>query len=53
MSYARMVDERLKQLSAKGDSLERLNAVIDFELFRTDLKRAVRRSDRVKSLTLA
>jgi hypothetical protein len=28
------VDERLKQLSAKGDSLERLSAVIDFELFR-------------------
>src|SRR5271154_6265281 len=42
------VDERLKQLSAKGDSLERLNAVIDFELFRADLERAVRRSDRVK-----
>jgi len=42
------VDERLKQLSAKGDSLERLNAVIDFELFRADLERAVPRSDRVK-----
>jgi len=28
------VDERLKQLSAKGDSMERLNAVVDFELFR-------------------
>jgi IS5 family transposase len=28
------VDERLKQLSAKGDSLERLSAVVDFELFR-------------------
>jgi hypothetical protein len=24
------VDERLRQLSAKGDSLERLNAVVDF-----------------------
>lgn len=35
------VDERLKQLSAKGDSLERLNAVSDFELFRADLERAV------------
>jgi transposase, IS5 family len=42
------VDERLKQLSAKGDSLERLAQVIDFELFRADLERAVPRSDRVK-----
>ena len=42
------VDERLKQLSAKGDSLERLNAVIDFELFRADSGRAVPRSGRVK-----
>ena len=24
------VDERLRQLSAKGDSLERLNAIVDF-----------------------
>ena len=28
------VEERLKELSAKGDALERLNAVVDFELFR-------------------
>jgi len=42
------VDERLKQLSAKGDSLERLNAVVDFELFRADLDRAVPHSDRAK-----
>jgi len=42
------VDERLKQLSAKGDGLERLNAVVDFELFRADLERAVPRSDRAK-----
>ena len=42
------VDDRLKQLSAKGDSLERLNAVVDFELFRADLERAVPRSDRAK-----
>ena len=41
-------DERLKQLSAKGDSLERLNGVIDFELFRADLERAVARSARSK-----
>jgi transposase, IS5 family len=40
------VDDRLKELSAKGDSLERLKAVVDFELFRADLERAVPRSDR-------
>ena len=40
------VEERLKQLSVKGDSLERLSAVIDFERFRADLERAVVRSDR-------
>jgi hypothetical protein len=42
------VEERLKQLSAKGDSLERLNAVVDFGLFRADLEHAVPRSDRAK-----
>ena len=42
------VDERLRQLSAKGDSLERLNAVIDFEQFRKDVERAVPRLDRSK-----
>jgi hypothetical protein len=40
------MDERLKELSAKGDTLERLNAIVDFELFRPDLARAVARSDR-------
>src|ERR671920_1202470 len=39
------VDERLKDLSAKGDALERLSAIVDFELFRSDLARAVPRSD--------
>jgi IS5 family transposase len=39
------VEERLKELSAKGDDLERLNAIVDFELFRVDLARAVPRSD--------
>src|SRR5690348_8899105 len=39
------VDERLKQLSAKGDNLERLSAVVDFEVFRPDLERAVPRAD--------
>src|SRR5277367_1551835 len=42
------VEERLKELSAKGDALERLNAVVDFEVFRADLERAVPRSDRAK-----
>ncbi|WP_375455608.1 IS5 family transposase [uncultured Methylobacterium sp.] len=39
------VDERLRDLSAKGDALERLSAIVDFELFRPDLTRAVPRSD--------
>ena len=38
-------DERLKELSAKGDVLERLNGIVDFELFRPDLTRAVPRLD--------
>jgi IS5 family transposase len=42
------VEERLKELSAKGDALERLNAAVNFELFRADLERAVPRSDRAK-----
>jgi hypothetical protein len=40
------IDERLRELSAKGDELEGLNALVDFELFRGDLERAVQRSDR-------
>ena len=42
------VDERLKELSAKGDQLERLCAIVNFELFRPDLVRAVPRSDGAK-----
>ena len=41
-------DERLKALSAGGDPLERLAAVINFEVFRGDLERALARSDRSK-----
>jgi IS5 family transposase len=41
-------DERLAWLSAAGDSLERLAAVVDFELFRGELERALQRSDRSK-----
>jgi transposase, IS5 family len=39
------IDERLKELSAKGDALERLNEIVDFELFRPALACAVTRSD--------
>ena len=42
------LEERLALLSAKGDGLERLKAVVDFELFRPELERAVPRSDRAK-----
>ena len=42
------LEDRLARLSAKGDELERLSAVVDFELFRPDLERAVPRSDRTK-----
>src|ERR1700710_759948 len=42
------VDERLAELSAKGDHLEALNRLIDFELFRPELDRSVPRADRSK-----
>jgi len=42
------IEERLKDLSAKGDDLERLNGIVDFEIFRPDLERAVPRADRSK-----
>ncbi|MBK1696661.1 transposase, partial [Rhodovibrio salinarum] len=35
------VEDRLRQLSARGDPLEKLSATVDFELFRPDLKAAV------------
>jgi IS5 family transposase len=41
-------DERLKALSAAGDPLERLAAVVDFEVFRADLDAALARSNRAK-----
>src|SRR5688500_16597940 len=40
------IEERLKELSAKGDTLERLSGLVEFELFRPDLERAVPRADR-------
>jgi len=39
-------EDRLRALSAAGDPLERLNAVVDFELFRAELEAALRRCDR-------
>ena len=42
------IDERLKDLSAKGDDLERLKGLVDFEMFRPALQHAVPRSDRGK-----
>lgn len=39
------IDERLKDLSAKGDDLERLKGLVDFEMFRPVLRQAVPRSD--------
>jgi transposase, IS5 family len=42
------LDERYAALSKSGDPLERLSAVVDFEIFRTDLDAALSRSDRAK-----
>src|SRR5690242_4003304 len=39
------VDARLGELWAKGDDLERIAGLVDFEMFRADLERAVPRSD--------
>ncbi len=41
-------DERLGELSAKGDGLERVNALVDFEMFRPVLEAAAPRADRSK-----
>jgi len=40
----RDIDERLKDLSAEGDRLEKLNATVDFEIVRADLRKALHRS---------
>src|SRR5665213_156034 len=42
------IDERLADLSAKGDDLERVKALVDFEMFRPALEAAVPRADRSK-----
>lgn len=43
------VDGRLQELSAKGDALERLADLVDFEIFRPALEQAVPRSDGSKA----
>jgi len=42
------VDERLAELSAKGDDLECVKALVDFEMFRVAVEAAVPRADRSK-----
>ena len=42
------IDERLRELSSKGDDLDRLKRLVDFELFRAELEEAVPRADRSK-----
>jgi IS5 family transposase len=42
------IEERLRELSAKGDDLERVKALVDFEMFRPSLEAAVPRADRTK-----
>ena len=38
------VEQPLRELSAKGDDLERIAALIDFAVFRIDLEQAVPRA---------
>ena len=42
------LDERYQALSASGDPLVRLAELIDFEVFRAPLLKALHRSDRLK-----
>ncbi len=42
------VEDRLRELSAKGDDLERIAALVDFERFRPEPERAAPRSDGTK-----
>lgn len=42
------IEDRLKELSAEGDPLEKLSTTIDFEMFRPLLEKAVRRSGTAK-----
>ena len=42
------VDERLRELSAKDDDLERIAGLVEFEMFRPELEAAVPRSNGAK-----
>ena len=42
------VEDRLRELSAQGDPLEKLSATVDFEMFRADLVAALGRRDPAK-----
>lgn len=42
------VEDRLAELSRKGDPLERLTATVDFELFHPALRKALKRSSPAK-----
>jgi IS5 family transposase len=42
------IQKRLEELSEKGDFLEKINQLVDFEIFRQDLERAVPRKSREK-----
>jgi IS5 family transposase len=42
------VEERLRELSARGDDLERIAVLVDFVMFRAELERAVPRADGTK-----
>lgn len=42
------VEERLRELSAKGDDLERIAVLVDFVMFRAELERAVPRANGAK-----
>lgn len=42
------IDKRLQELTAKGDGLQRVNALVDFEMLREALETAVPRGHRSK-----
>jgi hypothetical protein len=42
------VEERLRELSAKGDDLERIAGLVEFSMFRAELERAVPHADGTK-----
>lgn len=48
MSGLSIIEKRLEELTAKGDFLEKINQVVDFEIFREDLEKAVPRKSREK-----